>query len=166
MKSRTWLALLGVVLASLVGTRTAAAGETDDSLAGWLPVADARLAQMRGGFTLPSGFQISFGIERAVFVNEQLVATTHLQVNDPAHLSQSMAEQLAGFEDQMLVQVGSGNTYHRQGVAGLVIQNSADQQAIRTVTTLDVGVGTLGLFKLANAEASLQNALANAALSP
>lgn len=163
------IAIACLTLASVAGADSAIAKEGREPLpvsSGWVPLPDSRLAQMRGGFSLPSGLLISFGIERAVFVNGQLVATTQLQVNDPARLTTSAAARLAEFDGTMLVQIGAGNSVHSQGLAGLVIQNSADHQAIRTLTRLDVNVGSLSMFKLANFEASLQNALVNAALSP
>lgn len=169
MNSRLLVAIACVTLASVAWAECAIAKKGAEPLpvsSGWLALPDSRLAQMCGGFSLPSGLVISFGIERAVFVNGQLVATTQLQINDPARLTPSTAARLAEFDGKVLVQVGAGNTVHSQDSAGLVIQNSADHQAIRTLTRLDVSVSTLSTFKLANIEASLQNALVNAALSP
>ena len=47
-------------------------------------MSDNKLDRMRGGFSLPNGLQISFGIERAVYVNGNLVSTTSLNIVDLA----------------------------------------------------------------------------------
>ena len=42
----------------------------------WKPIDTARLDGMRGGFVVPSGFVVSFGIERVVSVNGEVVSST------------------------------------------------------------------------------------------
>lgn len=57
------------------------------------PVASAdRLDGVRGGFTTPSGLQFTFGIERAVYVNGDLVAVTTLNLSN---LHQDIQNQVA-----------------------------------------------------------------------
>ena len=45
----------------------------------WVAMTPQKLDRMRGGFVLPSGLLLSFGIERAVYVNGELVATANYQ---------------------------------------------------------------------------------------
>src|SRR3546814_14012033 len=40
----------------------------------WVPVDPALLDDLRGGFQLPSGLLVSFGIERVAWVNGELVS--------------------------------------------------------------------------------------------
>lgn len=62
------------------------------------PVAEAeRLDTVRGGFTTPAGLQFSFGIERAVYVNGDLVATTRLNLSNlKQDIEQRVAESVGG----------------------------------------------------------------------
>ena len=66
--------------------------------AGFGPVAEAeRLDQVRGGFTTPNGLQFSFGIERAVYVNGDLVATTTLNLSNlQQDIEQRVADAVGG----------------------------------------------------------------------
>lgn len=50
------------------------------------PVADQRLAAIRGGFTTASGAQFSFGIERTVTINGDVVAVTRLVLDNLQNL--------------------------------------------------------------------------------
>lgn len=45
-----------------------------------LAISDTTLDEMRGGFTTTSGLQVVFGIERALYVNGELISTTSLNV--------------------------------------------------------------------------------------
>lgn len=127
---------------------------------GWVPVAMQQLAAMRGGFQLPSGMQLSFGVERVVYVNNQMVANTRVVIPDVARMTVEQATALSAFQDGLVVQVGEGNRIApgQQG-SGLVVQNSLDGQDIRAITTLNVGVDTLGAFQALNAQQALQDAL-------
>jgi hypothetical protein len=132
----------------------------------WVAVPPERLADLRGGFVMPSGLLMSFGIERAVYIDGQLVTTTTFNVPDIARITADQATALTGMQDTMLVQVGEGNTFVPNGVGGIVIQNTLDNLDIRALTTINVASGTLGMFQELNANAALQNALITAAGTP
>ncbi len=133
----------------------------------WVALAPERLDRVRGGFDLPSGLMLSFGIERVVYVNGDLVATASVHIPDITRMTATQAQQLAEVKRGMLVQVGGGNTFNPSGaINGVVIQNSLDGQDIRALTTLNVGVGSLGMFQQLNANAALQDALNSAAGGP
>ncbi|QOD90044.1 hypothetical protein H2514_07185 [Lysobacter sp. CW239] len=133
----------------------------------WVAVPAGQLDVMRGGFELPSGLVASFGIERLVYVNGALVATASVHIPDIGRMTPEQAQGLAEVKQGMHVQVGGGNTFNPTGaINGLVIQNTLDGQDIRSLTTLDVEVGTLGMFQELNANAALQSALQGAAGSP
>ena len=130
--------------------------------ADWTPIDPARLLYMRGGMQMPSGLSISFGIERAVYVNGELVASASLRIPDISQMSTEQAKALAAMNDGMVVRVGEGNTLDAAGIGNaLVIQNTLDGQDIEAVTTLDAGVNTLGMLQEMNTFDALQNALLN-----
>jgi hypothetical protein len=132
----------------------------------WKAVAPQQLDAMRGGMELPSGMLLSFGIERAVYVNGELVATTRFTVADVSRITPGEARGLAGVQDTMVVQIGEGNTFAPAASGGLVIQNTLDNQDIRALTTLNIAANTLGLFQDLNAAAALQDALNTAPGGP
>lgn len=155
------LALTGVVIPD-----EANAQERPPDLLGadWKPIDPQRLDGMRGGFNLPSGLNLSFGIERAVYVNGALVANASLNIADIGSMTQDEADALQAIAKPLVVQIGPGNTFDPSsmagsGVGGLVIQNSLDGQDIRAITTVTAGVDTLGMFQDLNTTTTLQNAL-------
>lgn len=70
------------------------AAVTRGSMAGWKPVTEDRLDEMRGGFDV-GGLQVSFGIERAVFVNGALAVATSITIPDVARITSEQAAKLA-----------------------------------------------------------------------
>jgi len=133
----------------------------------WVAVAPERLERTRGGYQLPSGLALSFGIERVVHVNGNLVARASVHIPDVSRMTTVQARELAEINRGLVVQVGDGNTFTPStAINGVVIQNTLGGQEIRAVTTLNVGVGTLGMFQQLNANAALQDALNAAAGAP
>ncbi|TWG82104.1 hypothetical protein L602_003800000030 [Cupriavidus gilardii J11] len=65
-----------------------------DGMAQWQPVAAARLEASRGGFSA-GGLQVSFGIERAVYINGSLVVSTSLVIPDVSRITSEQAGRLA-----------------------------------------------------------------------
>ncbi|MDR0181807.1 hypothetical protein [Lysobacter arvi] len=129
----------------------------------WVAVDPARLDDMRGGFMTAGGTALSFGIERAVFVNGELLATTRVQIPDVARMTADQARELQRFNDGVVVQVGNGNTFQPAGApGGVVIQNTLDGQDIRALTTVNVGVDTLQAFQDLNTQSTLHNAMVTA----
>lgn len=125
----------------------------------WSPIDPARLLDMRGGMQMPSGLMLSFGIERVAYVNGQLVAKASVHIADVSRISTEQAHALQAIKEGNVVQIGDGNQFNAAGMGNaLVIQNSLDGQEIKAVTTLDIGVGTLGLLQEMNTYDALQNA--------
>jgi len=154
--------LLAVLLAP-----SGARGQGGELGAEWRPVDPARLAQMRGGFQMPSGMMLSFGIERVVYLNGELTARIAVHVPDVARITPEQALALADFNRGLVVQVGDGNRFDpAQAAGGLVIQNTLDDQDIRTLTRIEVGVDTLGAFQSLNANGALTDALVRAPGGP
>lgn len=142
---------------------SAPAGE----VTGWgKPASDHQLAVVRGGFDAGSGLVVSFGIERAVYVNGDLVTSTRLDIPNIGQMSAEQAGALAAATSTVsIVQNGPGNTFDPAALtrttAGTVVQNSLDNQNIQTLTTLNTTVNTLDLFKSLNLQSTLQSALVN-----
>ncbi len=159
-KSVVWFVL------SLALPCIAIAQEADTSAALGRPVAFDRLETSRGGFELPSGLHASFGFERVVYVNGELVASARVSIPDVAAMTPEQAQALAEAQRGQLLQIGAGNRADAAPGGGLVIQNTLDGQDIRATTTLDIGVNTLGLFQDLNAQAAMQDALIAAPGTP
>ena len=118
---------------------------------------------MRGGFEAAGGLQISFGIERSVYINGSLVTTTSLNVADSGQVTTVSSNQLVPGSSIALIQSGANNTF-RSGPgtatnAAIVIQNSLDNQKIQGVTVVTATVNSLALTKSANIQSSIQDAL-------
>ena len=120
-----------------------------------------RLDELRGGFITDGGLKISLGIERSVFLNNELVATMFLNVPDLAALSArgAASAQLQG-SPTTLVQNGPGNSVGQSVLQSFnrgmltVIQNSLDNQLIQGRTIINTtisGVGSLGLSETISA---------------
>ncbi|MEO6322756.1 MAG: hypothetical protein ABIR56_18925 [Polaromonas sp.] len=133
----------------------------------WLAASDRTLDQLRGGFDMGSGLVVSFGISRAVYVNDQLVTSTSLQVGDITKLSPSQAmalnQQMAS--QTLVVQNGPGNTV-APGAATIplatYIQNTLNNQTIRNQTVIQATTNGLGIIKSLNLQNTLNDALTNA----
>lgn len=131
---------------------------------GWQAVDDATLEQARGGFDMPGGLNLSLGIERLVSINGEVVASTSFTIADVARLSAAEASQArAALTAMNVVQNGTGNLFAagalEQAMAGTVIQNSLNDQVLRSQTIVNTSVNSLELLKIANFHDTLQNAL-------
>lgn len=128
---RTLLALAAVLLATVTA---APAASEDLELGSW--VVDAELSAARGGFTTKSGLEVTFGIERALFLNETLQSLQHVQGGERPKAPLGV-----------LVQSGPGNLAPGGPSASSVIQNTLDQQTIGVRTILDVSVSNLRVLR-------------------
>ncbi|KVA22728.1 hypothetical protein WI42_06015 [Burkholderia ubonensis] len=129
---------------------------------GAVALSDTRLDAMRGGFDLPGGLQVSFGISRVAFVNGNLVTTTNFDIPDVSRITAQQAQALAAANLGALIQVGPGNAAQPgalPGLTGAVIQNTLSNQHIQALTTIDTSVNTLSTFKNLNIMSTLNNAL-------
>lgn len=152
------LAVAGVCSGSPALAQEVRASSAPAAQGHWKPIDPARLAAMRGGMQLPSGLSISFGFERVVYLNGDLIAGTRLHIPDVGRLTTEQAQALAELQRGQVVQIGPNNRVEAPIAGGLVIQNTLDGQDIRSLTTLDVGVGTLNMFQQLNASDALSRA--------
>lgn len=132
----------------------------------WMAAADSRLDEMRGGFGLVPGLTVSFGILRTVEINGNLVSSTGFQIADLRSISLAQAQQLASQIDATnVVQSGPGNTFSAalpSGTPAIVVQNTLNDQRIRTVTEINAVTNGMSLMKNMNLAQSLNDAIAAA----
>jgi hypothetical protein len=127
-------------------------------------VSEHRLDAVRGGFDFGGGLLASFGIERAVYINGNLVASNSVQVPDIGRMTPDQAAALAAATGTVnVIQNGAGNSVDtsafNQVTAATVIQNSLDHQDIRSLTTINAAVNSQLAFRSLNLQQSLQAGL-------
>lgn len=142
------------------------AGTTEVPIQAWHAVSDQRLDGVRGGFDDGSGLLASFGLDRLVYINGNLVSSSNVKIPDIAHITGQQAEALAAATGTVnVIQVGPGNTVdpavlqQAAGTGATVIQNSLDNQNIQSLTRLDITLSGLGVFKNLDLQGTLQSAL-------
>ncbi|HTD04968.1 hypothetical protein [Undibacterium sp.] len=129
----------------------------------WTAVGEGRLDESRGGFDA-GGLVLSFGIERAVYVDGNLVTTTSFNVSDVGKITSDQMKTLSAQAAAMgLVQNGPGNTFQlTSGAAslpGTVIQNTLNNQSIKTLTIINATSNSLNLIKGINTLNTLSNVI-------
>ena len=143
-------------------------GRTQASPPGWIPVDNAMLDRLRGGFTSASGLQVSLGIERLVTINGEVISRTSLQLADLGRLDASQARQAGdALSAVTLIQNGHSNQltagFSSDTLGGTVIQNSLDGQHIESSTIINASVNSIGLLKTMNFSGNVSDAIARAA---
>ncbi len=146
----------------LMGFGAVRADPTD----GWTAVDDAQLEQTRGGYDLGNGLTVSLGVERLVSINGTVVANTSFAIADVTKLSAAEAQMASDALAAVVVQNGAGNAIDpapaMQGLGALLIQNSVNDQAIRSQTTISTTVANLAMLKAVNFESMLRDSLSGA----
>jgi hypothetical protein len=142
------------------------AARASDPTAGWGAVDEGELERTRGGFDPGNGMLVSLGVERLVSINGTVVVKSRFAIPDVTQLSAAQARMASEALAGAVVQVGAGNRVDAglagQAMGALLIQNSANDQAIRSQTTISTTVGNLALLKAVNFESSLRQALSGA----
>jgi hypothetical protein len=159
-------AMASATAAPTAALETAVAGiPTSKDMPGWTPVGEDTLDQTRGGFDLGNGLVASFGIDRAVYVNGNLVSSTTFYVPDIGHMTTAQAQAMqSALNTVQVTQVGPNNSFDPSALAGkmggTVIQNTLNNQNIQNITTINATTNSLNAFR----EGSLQEALQQAQL--
>ncbi|HVL09029.1 MAG TPA: hypothetical protein VM512_07715 [Burkholderiaceae bacterium] len=168
VSSKIWLGGICMLAGWLVPVHVQAidAGHPHSVVEGWHKVSPERLDTMRGGFVTTQGLHVAFGIERAVYVNGELVASVNISIPDLGRITQEQARALANVNATMnLVQNGPANTFQpaleNPLTVGTVIQNTLSNQQINSLLRIDAIVNTLEGFKNMHAQTALSQALAN-----
>ncbi|WP_426110630.1 hypothetical protein [Massilia sp. PWRC2] len=148
-----------VSLAALhnMATRAIAPGD-------WSRVDDGTLEGARGGFTSADGLLVSLGIDRLVSINGDVLAHTRIDIADLSRISAEQARQTSeALSAVKLVQSGGENIYRAgdpgAALGGMVVQNSLDNQLIRTDTVIRSTVNSAGLLNTLNFHATVHDAL-------
>lgn len=125
-------------------------------------VAESSLDRVRGGFAV-DGLNISFGIERAVYVNGALVTTTSLNISDLGRVTAGRGTTSFSVGSMGLIQSGANNVVNigafSSTTAGTVIQNTLDGQKIQNVTVINATANSLNVFRGLNLGSSLRSAV-------
>lgn len=154
----------GLVQAQEAGPSAAAAIAAPSPFGdGARPVGDEALGEMRGGFTTDGGLQVSFGIDRAVYVDGNLVAQTHLEVNQLGQLSAGGVQSTPVAGNVAVLQGGTvlQTIPLPQGVA-TVIQNAADSRQLQSVTSVNAVVNSLALWHRLDVQTAVSEGLVGA----
>ena len=139
---------------------------------GSLALGDDSLDDVRGGFDIvDTNLKYSFGIDRAVFINGELVAHTTLNLKDLDQMAgkgevavSQLASKELSTETVSVVQNGAGNTFMTQvgpAATGTVIQNTLNNQRIQNVTTINAAVNSAQVFKAMSVQSAIQNGIVN-----
>lgn len=139
----------------------------------WLPVFGAdelttskvateqELSVMRGGFITNEGLMVSFGIERAIYVNGVLDTASNFiisSIDNNSALKYSTSA-FSGENAVKVVQIGpaGSNTFSPANITGnllpggfTVIQNSLDNQFVNNTTIFNASVTNSNLFREMN----------------
>lgn len=140
-----------------------------DPLAGRaLALGDASLDEVRGGFDVPgSDLKYTFGIERAVFINGELMARTVLRLQDLGTVAGRgvAVQELTGANGAAtldVIQNGPGNHFTAQvgpDMVGTVIQNTLDNQKIQHVTTINASINSLQVMRAMSVQSAVQSGI-------
>lgn len=106
-------------------------------------LSEQSLDEARGGLQLPNGFLVTFGLKQSLFVNGGLASATTLNTS---FTSGGLGDVDLQRSASNIIQIGDNNQLsaaareNLQGGLGTLIQNSADQQVIQTLTMIDIVV--------------------------
>ncbi|MBB3219378.1 hypothetical protein [Pseudoduganella umbonata] len=155
------IACLMAGFATCLGAPVLAADAAGDrGPADWAPVAEHVLAEARGGFDTGDGLLVSLSVDRVLSLNGDVVASGQLSMDAPALSGQAALSAL------QMAHIGEGGALlgTAQPLAGLVLQNSASDQLIRSQTTIEATVNSLSILKDMHFGDSLHQALSTAIL--
>lgn len=109
----------------------------------WEAASDAELAQLRGGFTLPNGVTVDFSMEKIIYLNDRETFASTFKLPNNATFFQT------GLQNTASEWAGTG--------LGSVIQNNLDNQAIKSLTTINIDLGNLRNLSQAIAANAFRN---------
>ncbi len=129
-----------------------------------IAVSNHQLEAARGGFDLGNGLLVSFGIDRAVYINGNLVSSSSAYVSDVGRMTPDQAGALAAATAAVrIAQDGAGLSVapapFNHATAATVIQNSLDNQDIRSLTTINAAVNSQAAFSSLGLQEALQTGL-------
>lgn len=159
---------LSVLLLSLAGPAPAAGAQDapPNLFIAANAVADTALDEARGGFVTADGLIVTLGLERLVTVNGNVVERTELQLGDIGKLASGQGSVSSETLGQLrLIQNGEVRAITPDSatlLGGTVIQNTLNDQLIKSETAINATVNSAGMLRALNFGASLNNALSTA----
>ena len=137
------------------------------ALAHWSAVDTSVLDEMRGGFDTPLQLKLSFGIERAVYLNGALVTTTSFNLPGLGSVTpENQAALSVASGSVSLLQNGPGNSFALSPTstpaAATIIQNTLNNQSIQGLTTINATANSLELLRLNGFQGLIRDGLSNA----
>ena len=166
MKGTVAGALIGLALAAgmaLWGPSSARAEA--DGFGGAEIVPLQELDGTRGGYKTGTGHMFSFGIEKAVYVNGILEATSSMNLLQAGGGGSQLPQ---GTFPGTLIQIGkpgdpgvgiNSSAASPNGFRGIIVQNSLDRQWITNVTRFSIGLNVLGAHRENNLSAVMSQQL-------
>jgi len=147
----------GIAMAVLLLGMAPPARAEEQAFADRPGVAPEVLGTMRGGFTTSVGgapLELSFGIERVVTINGDVVGSTSFRIPSLEHLDalRVVSRLQSGPGNSIAHDLAPTTTLH-------VIQNTLDNQVLRQVTTIDASVRNLDLHRAVQLGAVLNRQL-------
>ena len=138
------------------------AGQPASALQAWAAVPAHELDDMRGGFDTSLNLTLSFGIERAVYLNGALVTTTSFNLPALGSLSHDEATNaIVPAGSVALVQSGPGNTFvparDATPLAATVIQNTLNNQSLQSLTTINAASNSLQILRTNTFQSMLED---------
>lgn len=157
MRARSFRIALGSAFVSL-----GVIAYADDSFTAAARVPDAVLDEVRGGFDAPAPLRAALTLDRAAYVNGELVASSSVTIPHIANMTAEQATALAESAGMLLIQNGPDNAFNVAdlGPASTVIQNTLNDQHLLTLTTINVEVNSLGAFRELNFQDGLRDSMA------
>jgi len=170
-----YLTVLGVSLSQVVGAAgdhdrlapeeslqmsAALAGAETPAMGDELAINDETLGEMRGGFSIADGLQVDFGIQRAVYVNGNLVTTTSLNLPDLTKLTQGTNTSLSAANPAS----SSVTMPVSLPASGAATPGAVDTDAINSLALIQSGSGNTfqaGAMPSSSAGTVIQNTLDN-----
>lgn len=133
---------------------------------------DQELAHIRGGFVTNDGLLVSFGIDRAIYVNGVLDTASSLRLDQTTGGAgqQQFTASAVGGNAVKVVQIGpqGSNVFNASKIVSslpggfTVIQNSLNHQVISNSTIINASVTNMNLFRDMNLSVALRQQLINA----
>lgn len=127
-----------------------------------LAISAGALDRVRGGYA-GEGLNVTFGIERAVYINGTLATTTSLNVTDLGQINAGRGAVGLDTGTIALIQSGTGNIVAGaligSSAMGTIVQNTLDGQKIQNVTIINATANSLGVFRTMNLQSSLRGAV-------
>ena len=163
----TRIPLLAAALAATLGALPVQASDTtlDDAplSAFGAPVEAETLDGARGGFEVAGGLNLALGIERVVSVNGEVLSRTNIAIPDLAAMTADQARLTQeALGAARMIQIG-GNNFAAADLnlpnGATLVQNTLDNQAISSVTTITSAVNSMSLLKDLNFHGTIRDAV-------